>query len=158
MNTVKAVLALFQSAHLTRLKLVLLACFSFLVSFQFLIGLRSFEDYFIVFIFILFLNDLYFKLKEPTHFSHELSQQDQQKNRIGMSFVFLMLFLMPFLFDLARVSNSARLVVFKIGFVLWSQVFLLDSFLHYKETHSKQWLVFTNTAILLVMVGAFIGL
>lgn len=76
--------------------------------------------------------------------------------RVIMSVVFLMLLSMPFIFDTLNVSNAMRLTIYKLGFVLWAQVFLLDSFLHYKETHSKQWLVFTNTALFLIIIGAFI--
>ncbi len=73
-----------------------------------------------------------------------------------MSVVFLILLSLPIFFDVFNVSNAMRLTIYKLGFVLWAQVFLLDSFLHYKETHSKQWLVFTNTALLLIIAGAFV--
>lgn len=135
-----------------KLKLVLLISFSTLLLFQFLIGFRDFEDYLIVFIFILFLNDLYYKLIRP----RPIINGSERMKRVIMSVVFLMLLSMPFVFDTFNVSNAMRLTIYKLGFVLWAQVFLLDSFLHYKETHSKQWLVFTNTALLLILVGAFV--
>lgn len=135
-----------------KLKLVLLISFSTLLLFQFLIGFRDFEDYLIVFIFILFLNDLYYKLIRP----RPVISGSERMKRVIMSVVFLTLLSMPFIFDSLNVSNAMRLTIYKLGFVLWAQVFLLDSFLHYKETHSKQWLVFTNTALFLIIVGAFV--
>lgn len=139
--------------HMTKVKLVLLMCFSLLMLFQFLVGFRDFEDYLVVFIFVLFLNDLYFKIKRPQtiHF------QEERLKRLAMSAVFLVLFLLPFIFDSVNVSNATRLTLYKLGFVLWAQVFLIDSFLHYKQTHSKQWLVFANLAMLMIIVGAFVG-
>jgi len=138
---------------MTKVKLVLLMCFSILMLFQFLVGFRDFEDYLVVFIFVLFLNDLYFKIKRPQtiHF------QEERLKRLAMSAVFLVLFLLPFIFDSVNVSNATRLTLYKLGFVLWAQVFLIDSFLHYKQTHSKQWLVFANLAMLMIIVGAFVG-
>ncbi|MFA6238794.1 MAG: hypothetical protein WC635_15770 [Bacteriovorax sp.] len=139
--------------NMTRLKLVLLLSFSSLMLFQFLVGFRNFEDYLVVFIFILFLNDLYFKIKRPEHTQF----QEERIKRLVMSAVFLGLFLLPFIFDSVNVSDSTRLTLYKLGFVLWAQVFLIDSFLHYKQTHSKQWLVFANMAVLMIVVGAFIN-
>ncbi|MGZ3789626.1 MAG: hypothetical protein ACXVLQ_13945 [Bacteriovorax sp.] len=139
--------------NLTKLKLVLLISFSILLLFQFLVGFRDFEDYLVVFIFVLFLNDLYFKVTKPAHFVlHE-----ERLTRLLMSGVFLVLFSLPFIFDSFNVSNAIRLAIYKLGFVLWAQVFLLDSFLHYKQTHSKQWLVFANTAVLMIIMGAFVN-
>lgn len=131
---------------------MLLLSFSILMLFQFLVGFRDFEDYLVVFIFVLFLNDLYFKIKRPAH----TYLQEERVKRLIMSVVFLVLLLMPFIFDSVNVSNATRLTLYKLGFVLWAQVFLLDSFLHYKQTHSKRWLVFANTAVLMIIVGAFI--
>ncbi|MBC7539275.1 MAG: hypothetical protein H7281_10670 [Bacteriovorax sp.] len=107
----------------------------------------------VVFIFVLFLNDLYFKIKRP----QTIFFQEERIKRLAMSAVFLGLFLLPFIFDSVNVSNATRLTLYKLGFVLWAQVFLIDSFLHYKQTHSKQWLVFANLAMLMIIVGAFIG-
>ena len=83
--------------------------------------------------------------------------QDERNKRFIMSVVFLFLFLLPFLIDAFNVSNGTRLNFYKLGFVLWAQVFLLDSFLQYKQTHSKKWLVFANTAVLLIIIGAFVN-
>lgn len=152
-----SVLSLFKGfnivQHLTKIKLVLLISFSTLMLFQFLVGFRDFEDYLVVFIFVLFLNDLYFKIRG----SQNIQFQEERNKRLMMSIVFLVLLLLPFVFDSVNVSDSTRLTVYKLGFVLWAQVFLIDSFLHYKQTHSKQWLVFANMAVLMIIVGAFIG-
>jgi hypothetical protein len=140
------------SKNLTKLKLALLISFSVLMLFQFLVGFRDFDDYLIVFIFVLFLNDLFYKMTKPTT---TLYHHEERVTRLIMSAVFLVLFSLPFALDSFNVSNAARMTVYKFGFVLWAQIFLLDSFLHYKQTHSKQWLVFTNTAALLILMGAF---
>jgi hypothetical protein len=142
----------FRNFH-TKIKLVLLATFSMLLFFQFLVGFKDFDDYLVILIFILFLNDLYFKIKNPSPSNIQIDRF----MRLGMSIVFLILFLLPFLFDSINVSNSTRLTLYKLGFLLWAQVFLIDSFLHYKKTHSKQWLVFANLAMLMIVVGAFIS-
>jgi hypothetical protein len=141
-----SVLRAFSDIHfirnMTRLKLVLLVSFSVLMLFQFLIGFRDFEDYLVV-----------FKIKRP----QTLHFQEERIKRLAMSTVFLGLFLLPFIFDSVNVSNATRLTLYKLGFVLWAQVFLIDSFLQYKQTHSKQWLVFANLAMLMIIVGAFIS-
>jgi hypothetical protein len=120
--------------------------------FQFLVGFKDFDDYLIVFIFVLFLNYLYLKMKR----THNINFQEVRINRLIMSVVFFILFMLPFVFDSVNVSDVTRLTFYKMGFVLWAQVLLVDSFLHYKETHSKKWLVFTNMAALMIVVGAFI--
>lgn len=139
--------------NMTRIKLALLISFCTLIIFQFLIGFRDFEDYLVAFIFILFLNDLYFKIKRPD--SNQF--QSERVSRLVMSIVFFGLFCLPFIFDSVNVSNETRLMLYKLGFVLWAQVFLIDSFLHYRQTQSKQWLVFANVAVLMVIIGAFIS-
>ena len=139
--------------NMTRVKLILLISFSTLMLFQFLIGFKDFEDYLVIFIFALFLNDLYFKIKSPQNITY----QEERVKRFVMSIVFLGLFLLPFIFDSVNISGATRLVLYKLGFVLWAQVFLIDSFLHYKQTQSKHWLVFANLAMLMIIVGAFIG-
>jgi hypothetical protein len=145
-----SVLRAFSDIHfirnMTRLKLVLLVSFSVLMLFQFLIGFRDFEDYLVV-------NYIFFKIKRP----QTLHFQEERIKRLAMSTVFLGLFLLPFIFDSVNVSNATRLTLYKLGFVLWAQVFLIDSFLQYKQTHSKQWLVFANLAMLMIIVGAFIS-
>lgn len=138
--------------NLTKVKLVLLFSFCLLITFQFFTGFREFEDYLVVFIFILFLNDLFLKINRPFN---ERNQNEKIKRWV-MTLVFLLIYLLPFIFDLTNISNEARLFIYKLGFVLWAQIFLIDSFMHYKQTHSRQWLVFTNTAALMIIAGAFI--
>jgi hypothetical protein len=149
----KPLSAISQVRNLTKLKLVLLISFSLLLLFQFLVGFRDFDDYLIVFIFVLFLNDLYLKISKP----QSLIFQDERGSRLIMSGVFLVLLTLPFLFDSLNISNASRLLIYKLGFVLWAQIFLLDSFIHYKQTNSKQWLVFANMAALMIIIGAFVS-
>lgn len=138
---------------LDRVKFFLLLTFSFLLFFQYLIGFKNFDDYLIVFIFILFLNDLYYKMNRR---ECQLSQEEGV-GRLKMSAIFFIIFCTPFVFDLVNFPNAARFTIYKFGFVIWAQVLLLNSFSHYKKTNSKQWLVFANAAILMIIVGAFIN-
>ena len=153
MNLLRAFSDIHFTRSMTRLKLILLASFSLLMLFQFLIGFKDFEDYLVIFIFILFLNDLYFKIKRP----EAPLFKDGGIKRFTMSLLFLGLFLLPFIFDSVNVSNATRLMFYKLGFVLWAQVFLIDSFMQYKQTHSKKWLLFANFAMLMIIAGAFVG-
>ncbi len=152
MSTIKILLTNNFTRNLTKIKLALLLSFCFLILFQSIVGFKDFDDYLIAFIFILFLNDLYCKIKHP---SVVHLHQEQTKRRI-MSLIFLILFSLPFIFDKFNISDQSRIAIYKLGFVLWGQVFLIDSFLHYKQTHSKQWLVFTSFAALMIIGGAFI--
>jgi hypothetical protein len=136
----------------TRIKLVLLLAFSLLILFQFFIGFSSFDDYLIGFVYILFLNDLYIKVKRPeTNFYNE----DRVK-RIRMSLIFAVLFSMPFALDAFNVTDETRAFFYRLGFIIWAQIFLLDAFVNYRQTHSKKWLLFTNIAALFIVIGAFI--
>lgn len=137
--------------QLTRIKFVLLMAFSLLLLLQALIGFQSFEDYLIGLVYILFLNDLYIKIKRTdlTHFNNE------RMKRSVMSVLFLVLFLMTFLLDELNVTNAVRLYIYKLGFMLWAQIFLLDAFINYRQTQQKSWLIITNMAVLLIVFGAF---
>ena len=137
--------------QLTRIKLVLLMAFSLLLLLQALIGFQSFEDYLIGLVYILFLNDLYIKIKR-TDLSHY--NNDRMKRSV-MSVLFLVLFLMTFLLDELNVTNAVRLYLYKLGFMLWAQIFLLDAFINYRQTQQKSWLIITNMAVLLIVFGAF---
>lgn len=148
MNALSRYLVNFQ---LTKVKLALLVSFSSLVFLQFLTGFRNFEDYLIVLVYALFLNDLYLKIKKP----EQLFYQDERIKRSVMSYIFLALIVFPFFLDAFNVSNLSRLFLFKLGFVLWAQVFLLDAFIHYRQTNSKQWLLITNMAVFFIVIGAF---
>jgi hypothetical protein len=143
-------------ASMTRIKQVLLGIFTLLLLFQVAVGFRNFEDYLVIFVYVLFLNDLYYKIKKP-----QLENDDEEpiarRNRIIMSVVFLVLFTLPFLIDSYNVSSRSLLLFYKLGFVLWAQVLLVDSYQHYKQTQSKKWLFFANTAVLLSVISAFVG-
>jgi hypothetical protein len=96
-------------------------------------------------------NDLYIKLKKPDlNFYH-----DERIKRSIMSVIFLVLFTLPFVLDVFNVSDLTRLFLYRLGFMLWAQIFLLDAFMNYRQTQSRKWLVITNMAALLIIVGAF---
>jgi hypothetical protein len=143
----------YYTRKMTKIKFVLLACFSILMSFQFLVGFRELDDYLVGLIFILFLNDLYSKIKQPNN----LQLKSEKNKRIIMTLVFIFLLLLPFVFDSVNISNSMRSALYKFGFVLWAEIFLLDAFFHYQKTHSRQWLVFANLALLMIVGVTFIN-
>ncbi|MBC7714328.1 MAG: hypothetical protein H7177_13370 [Rhizobacter sp.] len=149
MNALKGLSGL----QLTRIKLSLLLAFSTLMLGQFFIGFKSFDDYLIAFVYILFLNDLFIKLKRPDLIFYH----DERVKRSVMSLIFLVLFTLPFLLDGFNVTDSTRSFIYRLGFVLWAQVFLLDAFVNYRQTHSRKWLLFTNMAALLIVIGAFVN-
>jgi hypothetical protein len=126
--------------------------FSTLLFFQLLVGFVSFDDYLVLFVYVLFLNDLYIKIKKP----ELLYYHDERLKRSKMSLVFFVLFLLPFVFDAFNVTDVTRLFLYKIGFILWAQIFLLDAFIHYKQTNSKRWLIITNMAVLFIVMGSLI--
>ena len=138
--------------QLTRIKMALLLAFSTLLLFQFFIGFVSFDDYLIGFVYILFLNDLYIKVKKPDL----LFYHDERIKRSVMSLIFLVLFFLPFVLDAFNVTDTSRAFIYRLGFMLWAQIFLLDAFMNYRQTQSRQWLLITNMAALLIVIGAFI--
>ena len=145
---------IFSGIQLTRIRLALLLAFSILMSFQLLIGFESLEDYLIAFVYVLFLNDLFVKLKRPNFISHH----EEKIKRSVMSLLFLVLFTLPFVLDGMNVTNSARSFIYRLGFMLWAQIFLLDAFVHYRQTQSRKWLLITNMAALLIVFGAFVNI
>lgn len=147
------VLKKLSGIQLTRIKMALLLAFSTLLLFQFFIGFVSFDDYLIGFVYILFLNDLYIKVKKPDL----LFYHDERIKRSVMSLIFLVLFFLPFVLDAFNVTDSSRAFIYRLGFMLWAQIFLLDAFVNYRQTQSKQWLLITNMAALLIVIGAFIN-
>jgi hypothetical protein len=147
MNAIKHL----SGMQMTRIKLALLLSFSILMLGQLLIGFKDFEDYLVAFVFALFINDLYIKLKKPDlNFYH-----DERIKRSIMSMIFLVLFTLPFMLDVFNVSDLTRLFLYRLGFMLWAQIFLLDAFMNYRQTQSRKWLLITNMAALLIIVGAF---
>jgi hypothetical protein len=143
-------------ASMSRIKQVLLGIFTLLLVFQIAVGFTNFEDYLVIFVYVLFLNDLYYKIKKP-QLDNVDDESIERRNRIIMSVVFLVLFTLPFLIDSYNVSNRSLLLFYKLGFVLWAQALLIDSYQHYKKTQSKKWLVFANTAVILSVISAFVG-
>ena len=103
--------------QLTRIKLALLLAFSTLLLFQFFIGFVSFEDYLIGFVYILFLNDLYIKVKKPDL----LFYHDERIKRSLMSLIFLVLYFLPFLLDAFNLNDTTRTFIYRLGFMLWAQ-------------------------------------
>lgn len=150
MNTFKFINI--SGIQLTRIKLVLLLAFTVLMLCQFLIGFNSLEDYLIAFVYMLFLNDLYIKVKKPESNFYNADR----KKRIRMSIIFTILFSMPFVLDLFNVNDVMRAFIYRLSFILWAQVFLLDAFANYRQTQSKKWLFITNLAALFIVVGAFV--
>lgn len=138
--------------QLTRIKLALLLSFSSLLILQLLVGFKSFDDYLIVFVYVLFLNDLYIKIKKPDM----LFYHDERIKRSIMSGVFLILFTLPFMLDAFNVADSSRMLIYRLGYMLWAQIFLLDAFVQYRLTQSRQWLIITNMAALFIVFGAFV--
>lgn len=160
--------ALNRSSYFTKTKACLAVSFLVLMLTQFLLGFKEFEDVVIVFVFILFLNDLYGKMKahiqnkesgveavDVLKCSDELLQETERRKK--MTLVFLGLFAISVFMDWYNVSNSSRLFIYKLGFVLWSQILFLDVFMKYKETQSKKWFVFTHVAIIFIILSALIG-
>jgi hypothetical protein len=133
--------------HLSAVKKLLLINFIMLLSFQVFVGFKDLDDYLIIFVFALFLNDLYFKLTKPDSVLH----QEMKIKRVWMSLFLCLIISIPLMFELFHVRGVTQLFISKLCFILWAQVFLLDSFLHYRETHSKRWLVFTNLAGIFVL-------
>lgn len=134
-------------------KVRLLLFFSFILMFllQLFYGFQYLDDYLVVLIFILFLNDQTMKYKHPEKI---ISEVNDQRMRKVMTVLFLILFTIPILLDHYNVSQEIQLFLYKMGFILWAQVFLVDAFFHYKETHSKKWLIFANTAVAITIIGA----
>lgn len=126
--------------HLSAVKKLLILNFVFLLLFQIFVGFQDLDDYLVIFVFALFLNDLYFKLYKPTNsMFHE-----NKRRRIWMSLLLLLIVLMPNILETLQVKSSTQSFLGKVSLILWAQAFLLDSFLHYRETHSRRWLLFTN--------------
>lgn len=129
--------------HLSAVKKLLIINFVFLLLFQIFVGFDDLDDYLVIFIFALFVNDLYFKM--TTSHQAELTSSNKHK-RIIMSLFLIVIIMGPFLFEFFDVKNATQSFLSKVGLILWAQVFLLDSFVHYRETHSKKWLLFANMA------------
>ena len=126
--------------QLSSVKKLLLINFLLLLLFQIFVGFRDLDDYLVIFIFALFMNDLYFKLMKPL----PVLAKNEKRKRIWMTIFLVLLISMPLVFQFFHVGLLAQSFMSKVGLILWSQVFLLDAFIHYRETQSKNWLVFAN--------------
>jgi len=133
--------------HLSAVKKLLIVNFVMLLLFQIFVGFNDLDDYLIIFVFVLFLNDLYFKLTKPAN----ILLQENKMKRIWMTLFLGVVISIPLIFELFNVRGVTQLFISKVCFILWAQAFLLDSFLHYRETHSTKWLVFTNLAGIFVL-------
>ncbi|MBY0415642.1 MAG: hypothetical protein K2Q18_15820 [Bdellovibrionales bacterium] len=142
-----------SGVQLTRIKLALLVTFTMLMLLQLLIGFQSFEDYLIALVYLLFLNDLYIKVKKPDF----NSPSDERSKRLVMSVFFLLLFAFSFALEAFNVTDGVRAFFYRLGFILWAQVFLLDAFANYRQTQSKKWLIITNMAVIFIVMGALIS-
>lgn len=137
----------------SKVKLFLFASFVVLLLTQLIMGFRYLDDYLVPFVFVLFLNDQFFKFKHPEKI---YLLKNEKKIRLLMTIFFIVLFSLPALLDYYHVSERIQFFLYKMGFILWAQVFLLDAFNHYKETNSKKWLLFANTAVAMIFIGAFV--
>lgn len=133
--------------HISAVKKLLILNFVLLLSFQIFVGFKDLDDYLVIFLFALFINDLYFKLTKPT----AILFQENKARRLWMSLFLLMIILMPFVFESLQIKSATQSFIGKVGLILWAQAFLLDSFLHYRETHSKRWLLFTNVGGIFIL-------
>ena len=126
--------------QLSSVKKLLIINFLLLLFFQIFVGFKDLDDYLVLFVFALFLNDLYFKLTRPI----PVLARAEKLKRIWMSIFLVILVLLPFIFNYFHLKPATQLIIGKGGLILWAQIFLLDSFMHYRETHSKKWLFFAN--------------
>jgi hypothetical protein len=130
-----------------RAKLLLPAVFSFILMFllQLFYGFQYLDDYLVVLIFILFLNDQTMKYKHPEKISSEVNDQRMRK---VMTILFLILFSVPVLLDHYNISQEIQLFLYKMGFILWAQVFLVESLERYYNDLIKQELKIISKIIL----------
>lgn len=133
--------------HLSAVKKLLIMNFVLLLTFQIFVGFKDLDDYLVIFVFALFLNDLYFKLTKPA----VILFKENKARRLWMSLFLLLIILMPFAFESLNIKSSTQSFIGKVGLILWAQAFLLDSFLHYRETNSKRWLLFTNVGGIFIL-------
>lgn len=138
--------------HISSVKKLLIINFFLLLFFQIVVGFRDLDDYLVIFIFALFMNDMYFKLTRPI----EPIRREEKLKRISMTLFLIVLVSMPIILEYFHVRPVTQSIIGKGGLILWAQIFLLDSFIHYRETHSKKWLVFANMGCLFVLFFAIV--
>jgi len=138
--------------HLSAIKKLLLLNFLLLLIFQIVVGFKDLDDYLVIFVFVLFLNDLYFKLNKPM----PTTIHEEKRKRIWVSMFLLLLILTPFLVEYFHVKSTTQLFICKVGLILWSEIFLLDTFLKYRQTQSRKWLLFANLGGIFVLFFSII--
>jgi len=136
----------------SKLRAVLMMSFFVLIALQSVIGFKQFEDYLLILIFILFANDQYIKFKHSTDPTY--NDSDDKKIRLIFSMFLFAFFIASLVFESVRLNQQAEVLLFKIFFILWGQVFLLDTVQCYKASHKKTWLVFSSTAMFLIVFAA----
>lgn len=136
--------------NMTRLCLIL----SFLILFftQLFMGVRELEDFLVIVIFLLFVNDVIYKYKNPDAITQKPVSDEERNLRKKMTWVLFAIMLFPIILDLFKIGVQGQSLIFKIAFILWAQVFLIDAVLNYKATHLKKWLLYSQTAAMLVLV------
>lgn len=135
---------------MTRLCLVL--SFGILFLTQLFFGIRELEDFLVVIIFLLFVNDVFYKYKNPDSITQKPVSDEERTLRRKMTWVLFAVMFLPIILDTFNISVQGQSLIFKISFILWAQVFLIDAVLNYKATHLKKWLLYSQTAAVIVLM------
>lgn len=139
-----------------KVRFLLLASFVVLFLMQIFLGIKELEDFLVVLIFALFMNDFIFKYRHPETLTiAELTDAEKIKRK-KMTMLLALVMSMPFVLDFFKVSSGSQTLIYKIALILWAQAFLIDTFLNYRETHSKKWLLFSQAAAMLLLFIAFV--
>lgn len=121
-----------------------------------MIGIKEIEDLLVIVIFFLFINDVVYKYRHPNSNLDQSLTQEERSLRKKVTWVLFVIMLLPTLLEIFNLSSSTKELVFKIAFILWAQVFLVDAVLNYKATHLKKWLLYSHTAAVIVLVFALL--
>lgn len=140
--------------NMTRLCLIL--SFLILLMTQIFMGIKELEDFLVIVIFLLFVNDVIYKYRNPDTITLKPMSDAEKKLRKKMTWILFIVMMFPIILDLFKVSVQGQSLIFKVVFILWAQVFLIDSVLHYRETHLKKWLLYSQTAAMIVIVFALL--
>lgn len=138
--------------NMTRICLIL--SFVILLFTQLMIGIKELEDFLVIVIFLLFVNDVIYKLRHPDTLTLKPMSDAEKSLRRKMTWILFVIMFFPIVLDFFQVSVQGQSLIFKIVFILWAQVFLIDSVLNYRETHMKKWLLYSQTAAMIVLVFA----
>ncbi len=128
--------------------------FSFVILFlsQLFMGVQELEDFLVIIIFLLFVNDVVYKYKSPDSVTQKPLSDEEKNIRRKMTWILFSVMLLPIVLDLFKISVQGQSIIFKVAFILWAQVFLIDAVLNYKATHLKKWLLYSQTAAMIVLV------